>query len=77
MQHGASRRLRGGIELAGAVWQYDVNGDKLANGKPLIDMTLDGKSGFPDGLRVDTGRTFLLRMLAVPPGAKRMGRVAW
>lgn len=36
------------------VWQYDVNGDKLSNGKPLIDMTLDGKSGFPDGLRVDT-----------------------
>lgn len=36
------------------VWQYDVNGDKLTGGKPLIDMTLDGKSGFPDGLRVDT-----------------------
>jgi gluconolactonase len=35
------------------VWQYDINGDKLANGRPLIDMTLDGKSGFPDGLRVD------------------------
>jgi gluconolactonase len=36
------------------VWQYDVDGGKLLNGKPLIDMTLDGKSGFPDGLRVDT-----------------------
>lgn len=36
------------------VWQYDVDGGKLSNGKPLIDMTLDGKSGFPDGLRVDT-----------------------
>ena len=35
------------------VWQYDINGDKLGNGRPLIDMTLDGKSGFPDGLRVD------------------------
>jgi len=36
------------------VWAYDVDGGKLSNGKPLIDMTLDGKSGFPDGLRVDT-----------------------
>ena len=36
------------------VWQYDVDGGKLSNAKPLIDMTLDGKSGFPDGLRVDT-----------------------
>jgi gluconolactonase len=36
------------------IWQYDVDGGKLSNGKPLIDMTLDGKSGFPDGVRVDT-----------------------
>jgi gluconolactonase len=36
------------------VWQYDVGGGKLNNPKQLIDMTLDGKSGFPDGLRVDT-----------------------
>jgi len=36
------------------VWQYDVDGGKLGNPKQLIDMTLDGKSGFPDGLRVDT-----------------------
>jgi gluconolactonase len=36
------------------VWSYDLNGDKLSNPKPFIDMTLDGKSGFPDGLRVDT-----------------------
>ncbi|MGY4309952.1 gluconolactonase [Bradyrhizobium sp. USDA 4369] len=35
------------------IWQYDINGDKLANPKAFIDMTLDGKSGFPDGLRVD------------------------
>ena len=35
------------------VWQYDINGDKLSNPRQLIDMTLDGKSGFPDGLRVD------------------------
>jgi gluconolactonase len=36
------------------VWGYDLNGDKLSNPKQFIDMTLDGKSGFPDGLRVDT-----------------------
>jgi len=36
------------------VWSYDLNGDKLSNPKQFIDMTLDGKSGFPDGLRVDT-----------------------
>jgi gluconolactonase len=28
------------------VWQYDLNGDKLSNPRTLIDMTLDGKSGF-------------------------------
>ncbi len=31
------------------VWQYDLNNDKLSNPRTLIDMTLDGKSGFPDG----------------------------
>ena len=36
------------------IWQYDLNGDKLSNPRTLIDMTLDGKSGFPDGMRVDT-----------------------
>jgi gluconolactonase len=36
------------------IWQYDLNGDKLSNPRTLIDMTLNGKSGFPDGLRVDT-----------------------
>jgi gluconolactonase len=35
------------------VWQYDLDGGKLSNPRTLIDMTLDGKSGFPDGLRVD------------------------
>ena len=35
------------------VWQYDLNGDKLSN-PASADMTLDGKTGFPDGLRVDT-----------------------
>ena len=28
------------------VWQYDLNGAKLSNPRTLIDMTLDGKSGF-------------------------------
>ena len=37
------------------VRQYDLTGDKLSNPrKSLTDMTLDGKSGFPDGMRVDT-----------------------
>ncbi len=36
------------------VWSYDLNGEKLSNPKQFIDMTLNGKSGFPDGLRVDT-----------------------
>jgi gluconolactonase len=36
------------------VWQYDLDGAKLSNPRTLIDMTLNGKSGFPDGLRVDT-----------------------
>ena len=35
------------------VWQYDLDGAKLSNPRMLIDMTLDGKSGFPDGMRVD------------------------
>jgi gluconolactonase len=35
------------------VWSYDLNGDKLSNPKQFIDMTLNGKSGFPDGMRVD------------------------
>ncbi len=36
------------------VWQYDLSGDKLSNPRLLIDMALDGRTGFPDGLRVDT-----------------------
>ncbi|MDE5440081.1 SMP-30/gluconolactonase/LRE family protein [Bradyrhizobium sp. CSA207] len=36
------------------VWSYDIDGAKLSNPKRLIDMKLEGKSGFPDGLRVDT-----------------------
>jgi gluconolactonase len=36
------------------IWQYDVDGGKLSNPKQLVDMVLDGKSGFADGVRVDT-----------------------
>jgi gluconolactonase len=36
------------------IWSYDVDGAKLSNAKALVDMTLDGKSGFADGVRVDT-----------------------
>ncbi len=36
------------------VWQYDLDGDKLSNPRPLIDMAMGDRSGFPDGLRVDT-----------------------
>jgi len=36
------------------VWQYDLKGDKLSNPRALIDMELNGRTGFPDGLRVDT-----------------------
>jgi gluconolactonase len=35
------------------IWQYDLNDDKLSNPRTLIDMTLNGKSGLGDGLRVD------------------------
>lgn len=41
-------------EAKNIVWQYDLDGAKLSNARKLIDMELDGKSGFPDGLRVDT-----------------------
>ena len=32
---------------------YDVDGDKLKNGTSFAEMTLDGKTGFVDGLRCD------------------------
>ncbi len=35
------------------VWQYDLDGAKLSNPRTLFDAALDGKSGFPDGIRVD------------------------
>jgi gluconolactonase len=36
------------------VWQYDLDGEKLSNPRTLLNMEMDGKSGFPDGMRVDT-----------------------
>jgi gluconolactonase len=35
------------------IWVYDVDGDKLKNGKAFAEMTLDGKTGFADGIRCD------------------------
>ena len=35
------------------IWVYDVDGDKLKNGKTFAEMTLDGKTGFVDGVRCD------------------------
>ena len=50
------------------VWQYDLNGDKLSNPRTLIDMKLDGKSGFPDGLRVDVDGNIWVGAGWVGPG---------
>ena len=41
-------------EAKNIVWQYDLDGDKLSNPRTLLNMEMDGKSGFPDGMRVDT-----------------------
>ena len=35
------------------IWVYDVDGDRLKNGKTFAEMSLDGKTGFADGLRCD------------------------
>ncbi|WP_133864929.1 MULTISPECIES: SMP-30/gluconolactonase/LRE family protein [Azorhizobium] len=35
------------------IWQYDLDGGKLSNPRTFADTTMDGKSGFADGLRVD------------------------
>jgi gluconolactonase len=69
------------------VWSYDLNGDKLSNPKQFIDMTLDGKSGFPDGLRVDTEGNIWVGAGWVGPGydgvqvfapdGARIGQILW
>jgi gluconolactonase len=41
-------------EAKNIVWQYDLDGGKLSNPRTLLNMEMDGKSGFPDGMRVDT-----------------------
>ncbi len=35
------------------IWVYDVDGPRLRNPRVFADMTLDGKSGFADGIRAD------------------------
>jgi gluconolactonase len=41
-------------EAKNIIWQYDLDGlTKLKNPRTFADMTLEGKSGFADGIRVD------------------------
>jgi len=35
------------------IWVYDVDGKKLKNGKFFAEMTMNGKTGFADGIRCD------------------------
>ncbi len=35
------------------IWQYDLSGNSLRNGRTYADMELNGKSGFADGIRCD------------------------
>ena len=35
------------------IWAFDVDGLRLRNPRPAFDMTLEGKSGFADGIRCD------------------------
>jgi len=35
------------------IWQWDVDGTRLRNPRTFADMTLEGKSGFADGIRCD------------------------
>jgi gluconolactonase len=35
------------------IWVYDLDGKKLKNGKMFAEMTLNGKTGFADGIRCD------------------------
>jgi gluconolactonase len=35
------------------IWVYDVDGKRLKNPRTFVDMDLNGKSGFSDGIRCD------------------------
>ena len=35
------------------IWVYDLDGKKLKNGKFFAEMTMNGKTGFADGIRCD------------------------
>jgi gluconolactonase len=35
------------------IWVYDVDGARLRNPRTFVDMTLEGKTGFADGIRAD------------------------
>jgi len=41
-------------EAVNTIWQWDVQGTKLANPKKLVDLSLEGKIGGADGIRCDT-----------------------
>jgi gluconolactonase len=40
-------------EAKNVIWQYDIEGTKLKNPRTFADMSLEGKAGFADGIRVD------------------------
>jgi gluconolactonase len=40
-------------EAKNVIWSYDLEGATLKNPKPFINMEMDGKSGFADGVRCD------------------------
>ncbi|MCU0870645.1 MAG: SMP-30/gluconolactonase/LRE family protein [Burkholderiales bacterium] len=40
-------------EAKSVIWVYDVDGRKLRNGRVFAEMTLDGRTGFADGIRCD------------------------
>jgi gluconolactonase len=35
------------------IWAFDVDGPRLTNPRAFADMTMDGKTGFADGIRCD------------------------
>jgi gluconolactonase len=40
-------------EAKNVIWAFEVDGPRLRNPRQAFDMTLEGKSGFPDGIRCD------------------------
>lgn len=40
-------------EAKSAIWVYELDGAGLRNGRLFAEMTMDGKTGFADGIRAD------------------------